>query len=123
MLCGYKKLTSFSFDYSKKAKSPDASNTTCTCSFLEVDKEIPLKSAFIGKFLWFRLTKTAVLHFFISLNIRKDTQGYPGSMAGLTKLVLILRFLFYYSWKIVCNTMLYMIFQYGLEPVLIQPIY
>ena len=28
--------------------------------------------------------------------------------------------LFSYSWKIVCNTMLYMIFPYGRKPVLIQ---
>ena len=33
--------------------------------------------------------------------------------------VLILGLLFKYSWKIVCNTMLYIIFQYGWEPVLI----
>ena len=33
-----------------------------------------------------------------------------------------LKFLFDYSWKIVCNTMLFIIFQYGLEPVLIQRI-
>ena len=30
--------------------------------------------------------------------------------------------LFYYSWRTVCNTLLYIIFQYGLEPVLIQGI-
>ncbi len=36
------------------------------------------------------------------------------------KLVLILWFLFWYSWKIVCNTMLYIIIQYNWEPVLIQ---
>ena len=40
----------------------------------------------------------------------------------LFKLVIILKFLFYYLWKIVCNTMLYMIFQYGWEPVLIHRI-
>ena len=34
-----------------------------------------------------------------------------GYWFGLTKLVIILCFLFKHSWKIVCNTLLYMIFQ------------
>ena len=36
------------------------------------------------------------------------------------KQILILLFLFHYSWKIVCYTILYMISQNGWEPVLIQ---
>ncbi len=38
------------------------------------------------------------------------------------KLVLMLWFLFWSSYKIVCNSMLYIIFQSGLEPVLNQRI-
>ncbi len=40
----------------------------------------------------------------------------------LTKLELILWFLFCYARKIICNTMLYILFQYCWEPVLIQRI-
>ena len=43
-------------------------------------------------------------------------------MPRLRKLVLISWFIFQYSWKIVCNSVLYMIFQYGLQPVLIHRI-
>ena len=43
-------------------------------------------------------------------------------MPGFTKLVLILWFLFKHSRKIVFHTMLYMIFQYGWGPVIIQRI-
>ena len=39
-------------------------NDTSTCSLVDVDKEIPLKSAFTGYFLWFLFTKTAVLNLF-----------------------------------------------------------
>ncbi len=45
-----------------------------------------------------------------------------GRRFGLTKLVFILGFLFQYLEKIVCNSMLYMIFQSGWEPVLVQRI-
>ena len=38
---------------------------------------------------------------------------------GLTKLTLILWFIFYYSWKNVCNMKLFMVFKIGWEPVLI----
>ena len=41
---------------------------------------------------------------------------------GLTKLVLVFLISFKYSWKIVCTTMLYMIFYYGWELVLIKRI-
>ena len=43
-----------------------------------------------------------------------------GRKLGVTKLVLMLWFLFQYTWKIICNTMPYMIFQYGWELVIIQ---
>ena len=56
---------------------------------------------------------------FILIPVMLDPMG---CRPGLTKLVLILWFSFYYSWKIVCNTMLKITFQYGPEPVLIQRI-
>ncbi len=43
-----------------------------------------------------------------------------GRRHRLSKLVSILWFLFCCLWKIVCNTMLYMIFQYDWKPVLIK---
>ena len=35
-----------------------------TCSFIEVESDRPLKSAFIGYFLWFLLISTAVFNCF-----------------------------------------------------------
>ena len=46
-----------------------------------------------------------------------------GRRSCLTKLELLLWFLFQFWWIIVCNTMLYMIFHYVWEPVLIQRIF
>ena len=43
-----------------------------------------------------------------------------GWRTGLNKLALFLWFIFLYLFKIVCNSMLNMIFQYNWEPVLIQ---
>ena len=40
------------------------SKIICTCSCNDVDREMPLKSAFTGYFLWFLLTNTAVLNCF-----------------------------------------------------------
>ena len=42
----------------------------------------------------------------------------PEGPKANAKLVFILCFLFYYSWKIVCDAMLYMIFQYSWEIIL-----
>ena len=49
------------FYYIKKAFEFFSSKETSTCSLIEVYKDIPLKSALTGYFLWFLLTSTAVL--------------------------------------------------------------
>ena len=48
------------------------------------------------------------------LLIKMETRfvGPKGLMSRLIKLVLVLLFLFYYLWNIVCYMMLYIIFQY-----------
>ena len=64
----YKRLLQrYEYYYIKNALELFSLNSTSTCSFVDVDREIPLKSAFTGYFLWFLFTKTAVLNLFKEL--------------------------------------------------------
>ena len=56
----------------------------------------------------------------IYYNINSSLVGFKGSEARANWIGIDFLILFCYSWKIVWNTLQYMIFQWGLEPFLIQ---